>query len=152
MVLSDHSHNFVRLHYIFPWQQRMFYWMVWFMVFNAIFNNISVISWRSVLLVEEIGVPLENHRPVASHRQTLSHIVGRCIRVCFVVKLLLFSLLHFLSFFFFFFPLFSCQFWKIVLPHTGSIQKTYIPLSDPPLKIVPPPACRSTRLLLKHAP
>ena len=25
------------------------------MVFNATFNNISVISWRSVLLVEEIG-------------------------------------------------------------------------------------------------
>jgi hypothetical protein len=25
-------------------------------VFNATFNNISVISWRSVLLVEEIGV------------------------------------------------------------------------------------------------
>jgi hypothetical protein len=24
----------------------------WFMVFNATFNNISVISWRSVLLVE----------------------------------------------------------------------------------------------------
>ena len=29
------------------------------------FNNISVIS--SVLLVEETGVPGENHRPVASH-------------------------------------------------------------------------------------
>jgi hypothetical protein len=28
--------------------------MVWFMVFNAPFNNISVISWRSVLLVEEM--------------------------------------------------------------------------------------------------
>jgi hypothetical protein len=27
------------------------------MVFNAIFNNISVIWWRSVLLVEETGVP-----------------------------------------------------------------------------------------------
>ena len=27
--------------------------MVWFMVFNATFNNISVISWRSVLLVKE---------------------------------------------------------------------------------------------------
>ena len=40
------------------------------MVFNATFNNISVISWWSVLLVKEIG---ENHRPVASHRQTLSH-------------------------------------------------------------------------------
>jgi hypothetical protein len=36
-------------------------------VFNAIFNNISVILWLSVLLVEETGVPRENHRPVASH-------------------------------------------------------------------------------------
>jgi hypothetical protein len=31
------------------------------MVFNATFNNISVISWWSVLLVEEIRVPGENH-------------------------------------------------------------------------------------------
>jgi cytochrome b561 len=30
-------------------------------VLNATFNNISVISWRSVLLVEETGVPRENH-------------------------------------------------------------------------------------------
>jgi hypothetical protein len=43
------------------------------MVFNATFNNISVISWRSVLLVEETWEPGENHRPVASHSQTLSH-------------------------------------------------------------------------------
>jgi hypothetical protein len=43
------------------------------MVFNSTFNNISVISWQSVLLVEETGVPTENHRPVASHRQTLSY-------------------------------------------------------------------------------
>jgi hypothetical protein len=42
------------------------------MVFNATFNNISAISWRSVLLVEETGVPGEN-RPDASHWQTLSH-------------------------------------------------------------------------------
>jgi hypothetical protein len=28
------------------------------MVFNATFNNISVISWRSVLLVEETGGPV----------------------------------------------------------------------------------------------
>jgi hypothetical protein len=27
------------------------------MVFNATFNNISAISWQSVLLVEETGVP-----------------------------------------------------------------------------------------------
>ena len=37
------------------------------MVFNAAFNNISVISWRSVLLVEETGVLGENQRPVISH-------------------------------------------------------------------------------------
>ena len=34
--------------------------LVWFMVFNATFNNISVISWWSVLLVEENRVPREN--------------------------------------------------------------------------------------------
>jgi hypothetical protein len=39
----------------------------WLMVFNATFNNISVISWQSVLLVEETGVPGQNHRPVTSH-------------------------------------------------------------------------------------
>jgi hypothetical protein len=32
-----------------------------FMVFNPTFNNISVISWQSVLLVEKIRVPGENH-------------------------------------------------------------------------------------------
>jgi hypothetical protein len=35
----------------------------WFMVFNATFNNISVISCRWRLLVEETG---ENHRTAAS--------------------------------------------------------------------------------------
>jgi hypothetical protein len=43
------------------------------MVFIPYFNNISVISWRSVLLVEETGGPRENHRPAASHWQTLSY-------------------------------------------------------------------------------
>ena len=37
------------------------------MVFKATFNSISVISWRSVLLVEETAGPGENHRPVTSH-------------------------------------------------------------------------------------
>jgi hypothetical protein len=31
------------------------------MVLNAIFNSISAISWRSVLLIEETGVPGKNH-------------------------------------------------------------------------------------------
>jgi hypothetical protein len=43
------------------------------MVFIATFNNISVISWRSVLLVDENGEPGENHRFIASHWPTLSH-------------------------------------------------------------------------------
>jgi len=42
-------------------------------VFNATFNNISVISRRSILLVEETRLPGVNHRPAASHWQTASH-------------------------------------------------------------------------------
>ena len=38
---------------------------------RALFNNISVISWRSVLLVAETGEPGENNWPDASHWQTL---------------------------------------------------------------------------------
>ena len=53
------------------------------MVFNATFNNISVISWWSVLLVEEITIPEENHRPAASHRQNVSHyVVSSTHRLC----------------------------------------------------------------------
>ena len=37
------------------------------MVFNATFKSISVILWRSILLVQESGEPGENHRPAASH-------------------------------------------------------------------------------------
>jgi hypothetical protein len=36
-------------------------WLIGFMVFNATFNNISVILWQSVLLVEETDKPGENH-------------------------------------------------------------------------------------------
>jgi len=43
------------------------------MGFNATFNNISIILWQSVLLVEETRVQGENHRPAESHWQTLSH-------------------------------------------------------------------------------
>jgi hypothetical protein len=43
------------------------------MVFDPTLNNISAISWQSVLLVQETGVPKENHRPTTSHCQTLSH-------------------------------------------------------------------------------
>jgi hypothetical protein len=43
--------------------------MVWFMVFNATFNNISVKSWWSILLVEETG---ENDRP---YRKSLTNFI-----------------------------------------------------------------------------
>jgi hypothetical protein len=46
---------------------------VCWVVFNATFDNISVTSCRSVLLVEETRGPGENHWPVASNWQTLSH-------------------------------------------------------------------------------
>ena len=45
-------------------------WLVQFIVFNATFNNISVISGGHFLLVEETRVHGENHRPVASHCMT----------------------------------------------------------------------------------
>ena len=55
-------------------------WVV-VMVFNATFNNISIISWLPVLLVEETGVPGDNHRPVASHWQTWSrNVVSSTLR------------------------------------------------------------------------
>ena len=52
---------------------RFIYRVSGVMVFNTTFNNISVISWRSVLLVEETWVPEENYWPATSHWQTLLH-------------------------------------------------------------------------------
>ena len=37
------------------------------MVFYATVNNISVLSWLSVLLVEKNGIPGEIHRSAACH-------------------------------------------------------------------------------------
>ena len=37
------------------------------MVINATFNNVSAMSWQSAFLVEEAGMPWENHRSVAIH-------------------------------------------------------------------------------------
>jgi len=41
--------------------------LIYLFVFNATFSNISSISWRLVLVVEETGVPGENHRQWASN-------------------------------------------------------------------------------------
>ena len=47
--------------------QDDFIFIFLFLVFNATISNISAISWRPVLVVEEAGVPGENHRPWASN-------------------------------------------------------------------------------------
>jgi hypothetical protein len=52
------------------WLFAKLIWRVMVMVFNATFENILIISWRSALLVEEAGVPVEKKPPVASHWQT----------------------------------------------------------------------------------
>jgi hypothetical protein len=41
-----------------------------FIVFNATFSNISAISWRPDLVVEEAGVAGENHRPCMGKQLT----------------------------------------------------------------------------------
>jgi hypothetical protein len=42
--------------------------MVRDMVFNSTFNNISVISWWSVLLVEETGKPSSNNKTLNARK------------------------------------------------------------------------------------
>ena len=44
------------------------------MMLNATFNNISVISWRLVLLVEEIGEPMET-TDLSQVTEKLYHII-----------------------------------------------------------------------------
>jgi hypothetical protein len=41
--------------------------ITFYILLNATFNIISVISWRSIVFVEATGVPGEHHRPVARH-------------------------------------------------------------------------------------
>jgi hypothetical protein len=50
-----------------------YFWLVYgaYRPFQQYFSYHKL--WSSVLLAEETGVPRENHRPVASHWQTLSH-------------------------------------------------------------------------------
>jgi hypothetical protein len=47
----------------------------WFMVLNATFNNISIISWRSVLLVDETGVHPEKTTDLSQVTDRLCWIV-----------------------------------------------------------------------------
>jgi hypothetical protein len=63
----------------FKWQQyRVVFLDQTFLSFYSLNLDIRgyfvfILYWRSVLLVEETGVPGENHCPATSHWQTLSH-------------------------------------------------------------------------------
>ena len=49
------------------------------MVFNTTFNNISVILWRSVLLVEETGVPAQKLQTYSKSDKLSHNVVHRAI-------------------------------------------------------------------------
>jgi hypothetical protein len=43
------------------------FYQLWILMFNATFNNLTVIALQLILLVEETGVHGETHRPDANH-------------------------------------------------------------------------------------
>jgi len=59
-----------------PSPGRWLIWCDWYLVLNATFSNISAMSWWPVLVVEEPGVPGENHRPWTRNWQTLSRVAA----------------------------------------------------------------------------
>jgi hypothetical protein len=64
-IHSNHGYRRKQL-YIFVMQLNQDSPLI-YVISHCFFNNISAISWRSVSLVEETGVPGENHRSVANH-------------------------------------------------------------------------------------
>ena len=48
------------------------------MVFKDTFNNVSAISWRSILVVEDTEVPGENYQPVTSQVTDKLHHIMLC--------------------------------------------------------------------------
>ena len=62
------------------------------MVFNATFNNISVISWRSILLVEKTGVP--GWKPQKKKKKNWSHNLNVRFKPTFYLNAAGFPLIH----------------------------------------------------------
>jgi hypothetical protein len=68
-------------------QQQIESFGVRVMVFNVTFNNISAVSGRSVLLVEETRVPGENLWPAASYMSTFSFFSWGAIVIVWLLDL-----------------------------------------------------------------
>jgi hypothetical protein len=71
---------------MFVWQyQYVIVIKVRVMVFNTAFNNISAISWQSVLLAEETGVHGENHRPVLPITKFVLRPEGTVVEIVYTI-------------------------------------------------------------------
>jgi hypothetical protein len=69
LVFTSTCHSFLSC---IKWKTIHWFDLIWFLVINDTFSYISAISWRPVLVVEEAGVPGENHRSWTSNWWTLS--------------------------------------------------------------------------------
>jgi hypothetical protein len=115
----------------------MFLWLFVFvclMVFNATFNNISVISWRSVLLVEETtdlsqvtdklyhtNKPLvEQERFTIPEHMSWPPSLVRVVQICSFLCSILSTMFVFLSFFF----------WPLHASHWQTLSYNCIPRPD----------------------
>jgi hypothetical protein len=56
--------------------------MIDFLVFSATFSTISAISWRPVLVVEEAGVPGENHHGQVTGKLYYLRLRVECTHFC----------------------------------------------------------------------
>jgi len=75
---SPPSNNNIPVRFRFSFRFR-------FMVLNATFNNIWVILWQSVLMVEETGIPGKNHRP-AAHNHIMLHRVHHAMSMIWTLN------------------------------------------------------------------
>jgi hypothetical protein len=100
---------------------------LWFMVFNATFNNISFISWQSILLVDETGVPRET-TDLSQVNDKLSHIM-----LC-LVHLTKYYLNTFMQFkiIYYCYLLNFCRFQAVLLLHVILV----VLLGQKPLEVV----------------
>ena len=74
MMLGEIPNNTIYMRFSKVVEEAVFSYRVRVMVFKATFNNISVVSWRSVLLLEETRVP-GNTTNLPQATDTLYHIM-----------------------------------------------------------------------------